>query len=164
MGRKVVYNACYGGFGLSALAEKKLFERKNPGKTAHVYQEVNSDICDETKDEIYVRVDPEKLSDREYDIYVVCHDFGDSFVILMKEKETNSGNYRLFNDSFIWAYSEGIERHDPDLVAIVEELGEKANGMCANLKILDIGNEKYHIDEYDGYESVITNLGDDYWH
>ena len=163
MGRKVVYNACYGGFGLSPLAEKMLYERKNPGKTAYVYQEIYTDLGRETEDELYVKVDPEKVdSGSSLNLYIISHDFGDNFVIVKKEKDENTGNYRLFNDNFIW--NSGIERHDPDLVAIVEELGERANGSCASLKVVDIGDERYHIDEYDGYESVITSLGDDYWH
>ena len=50
-----------------------------------------------------------------------------------------------------------IERHDPILVRVVEELGsEKASGMCSELAIADIGDSLYRIEEYDGYETVIT--------
>lgn len=49
-----------------------------------------------------------------------------------------------------------IPRHDPILVCVVEELGEeKASGIYANLKIVDIGDTKeYSIHEYDGKESL----------
>ena len=47
-------------------------------------------------------------------------------------------------------------RHDPDLVAVVEALGDKANGECAHLAIITIGSNMYRIETYDGYEDVIT--------
>ena len=50
-----------------------------------------------------------------------------------------------------------LKRHDPFLVEVVEELGEKANGSCAKLKIEQIPKEYenfYEITEYDGAESV----------
>ena len=54
---------------------------------------------------------------------------------------------------------EGIERHDPVLVAVVEQLGEHASGSCARLLIAEIESEVYKIDEYDGSESVVTPSG-----
>lgn len=58
---------------------------------------------------------------------------------------------------------DNLSRHDKDLVAVVEEMGEKANGFCSKLKIeaLDKGT-LYRIDEYDGYESVVCQY-DDVW-
>lgn len=50
-----------------------------------------------------------------------------------------------------------FDRHDPDLVAVVEELGvEAASGELACLDIAEIEGDRYIIDEYDGNESVIT--------
>ena len=48
------------------------------------------------------------------------------------------------------------KRHHKDLVAVVETLGEEANGYCANLAIEEISSKKYHIEEYDGVEEVVT--------
>lgn len=84
MGHKVVYNRCYGGYGLSKAAL-----------------------------ELYV-----KLGGKGY------------------------GNFR-------------IARHDPLLVAVVEQLGEKANGDWAKLAIYEIKGKLYRIKEYDGCEEVI---------
>jgi len=49
------------------------------------------------------------------------------------------------------------DRADPILVQVVEELGEEADGDCANLLIreLDRGT-RYRIQEYDGSEWVET--------
>lgn len=51
----------------------------------------------------------------------------------------------------------GIDRHDRALVQVVEELGEKANGGCADLAIREVPDgSRYRIDEYDGLERVVT--------
>lgn len=49
-----------------------------------------------------------------------------------------------------------IERNDPDLVAVVENLGEaKSSGFCARLKVVDIPDDvEWQIEEYDGLEWV----------
>lgn len=48
-----------------------------------------------------------------------------------------------------------IERNDPLLVKVVEELGEKANGACAELEVIEIPDDvKWHIEEYDGREHI----------
>jgi hypothetical protein len=50
-----------------------------------------------------------------------------------------------------------LERIDPILIQVVEELGEEANGMCAKLVIEEIEKgTRYRIDEYDGMESIET--------
>lgn len=47
------------------------------------------------------------------------------------------------------------DRANLDLVHCVEELGEKANGWFANLKVVDVPDDiKWYIDNYDGSESV----------
>lgn len=53
-------------------------------------------------------------------------------------------------------------RNHPALIHVVETLGEAANGMCAELTIVDIPKgEHYEIAEYDGLESVrIIRLDD----
>jgi hypothetical protein len=58
-------------------------------------------------------------------------------------------------------YDDDIERTDPVLVQVVEELGDKANGDCAELRIAELSaGTLYRIDEYDGFEKVYTQ--DDY--
>jgi hypothetical protein len=48
-----------------------------------------------------------------------------------------------------------LERDDPLLVQVVEELKEKANGSCAYLNIVEIPDEvEFIIEEYDGSEHV----------
>lgn len=46
-------------------------------------------------------------------------------------------------------------RHDSTLVAVIEELGDEASGMCAKLRLEELSSGSlYRIDEYDGFETV----------
>lgn len=48
-----------------------------------------------------------------------------------------------------------IERDDPILVQVVERLGQAANGMCAELTVVEIpDNVEWYIEEYDGKEHI----------
>ena len=50
-----------------------------------------------------------------------------------------------------------FDRSDPVLVQVVEELGDEANGDCAELEIEEISSGTfYRIREYDGCESIET--------
>jgi len=56
-------------------------------------------------------------------------------------------------DKFGYEYEE--DRANPKLVKVVEELGDKADGSCAELKIVNIpDNIEWTIKEYDGVEWV----------
>jgi hypothetical protein len=101
---KVVYNACYGGFGLSIEAMDRMVELGYKG----------------------LELNPK---------------YGSG-------KKSISNYYKYYGDY-------NIPRHDPILVQVVEELGEKANGNCADLQIEEVYGS-YRIDEYDGNESVMT--------
>jgi hypothetical protein len=48
-----------------------------------------------------------------------------------------------------------IERNDPILVQVVEELGEQANDSLSELKIVEVPDYiSWYIHDYDGMESV----------
>lgn len=52
-------------------------------------------------------------------------------------------------------YYYGIERNDPCLVQVVEELGKESYGDYSDLKIVDIPDGiSWYIQEYDGLESI----------
>ncbi len=95
---KVVYNSCYGGFGLSKLALERLAQLGV--------------------------AEAQVALDREPSVM---------------------GSYYLDRD---------LPRHDPRLVQVVEELGEKACGPFADLQVATLSGNRYIIDEYDGNESV----------
>ena len=50
-----------------------------------------------------------------------------------------------------------VERNDPKLVQIVEELGEEASSGYAELRVVEIPDEAtdFDISEYDGFETVV---------
>ena len=58
---------------------------------------------------------------------------------------------RTGSEFFPWEHP----RHCPVLVSVVEELGEAANGECAELSVAELrwGN-RYIIEAYDGCENV----------
>lgn len=119
---KIVYSACYGGYGLSEEAILR-------------YTEL-----------VGIEVYPEK-EDSWYTMYYLTPPTGD------KQADYNRDTFEVG----------GIERHDPALVQVVEELGEKANSRFSKLVIYETDSRMYRIDEYDGYESVKTGYSDDTW-
>jgi hypothetical protein len=107
---KIVYNACFGGFGLSDEAVMRYAEIKG----------IN-----------LVQV-------KEKDSYSLWYVDG------IKDNE------HYFSDR-------DIERNDPALVQVVEELGDKASDRYAELRIYELEpGTRYRIDEYDGSERVMT--------
>jgi len=123
---KIVYNTCYGGFGLSDAAIIR-------------YAEIAG-----------ITLYPEKVS--SYTMW---------YKVSVDERKTINDEDLIW-DSIVLNESD-IERTDPILVQVVEELGEKANGEYAKLNIVDLEpGTRYRIDEYDGSESVAT-MDDYHW-
>ena len=133
---RVVINTCFGGFGLSRDAIRAYLERK--GKKAFFYVHPEKDHSMKR----FVRAparDDGRLS------FTLTRDLGESIVV-----------DSLPNEDDLWFYDRDVERHDPDLVAVVEELGpEKASGRFAQLKVVDVPDGiEYVIEEYDGREHI----------
>lgn len=62
------------------------------------------------------------------------------------------------NDTYISDYEYYDNRSDPDLIAVIEEMGESANGWAAEIAIVEIPDDvEWHIHEYDGLEHVAEN-------
>lgn len=62
------------------------------------------------------------------------------------------------DEHFLWYYDLAQDRTDADLIAIVEELGQRANTRTSELKIVEIPDDvQFHIHEYDGLEHVAEN-------
>jgi ABC-type transporter Mla MlaB component len=84
--------------------------------------------------------------------------YADRKGITLRKEERNSdsvlsSDYYLDNDE--WFNCREIKRSDSDLVAVVESLGEKANGFCATLKVVEIPEDvDWYVEEYDGNEWV----------
>lgn len=53
------------------------------------------------------------------------------------------------------SFCRDIPRNDPDLIAVVEEMGEAASSKLANLKVVEIPDDvEWQIEEYDGLEWI----------
>ena len=51
-----------------------------------------------------------------------------------------------------------IRRTDPDLIAVIEELKDEANGRSAKIRIAEIPDDvEWHIADYDGFETIAEN-------
>ena len=60
--------------------------------------------------------------------------------------ETIDGVYITIHD---------FERHDKDIVNVVEQLGKAASGSYSDLIVVEIEGNKYKIEEYDGVENIV---------
>jgi hypothetical protein len=62
------------------------------------------------------------------------------------------------DDHHLSEYDFFSDRSDPDLIAVIEELGKDSWGWASELAIVDIPDDvEWHIDEYDGLEHVAEN-------
>jgi hypothetical protein len=73
--------------------------------------------------------------------------------IAFTEKPGKYGGNDFYVNGEFWYERFDGNRTDPDLIAVVEQLGDKANGEFARLVIEDVReNTRYRIQEYDGNE------------
>ena len=137
--KKIVINACHGGFGLSdeaVIRYNELIGRK-------VWL-IKDDVFNYTT---YSLVPPEEritVGEKLFSAPVNWHE------MTMEEKQAYNEAYskQTFNDR-------NIARDDPILVQVVEEMGEKADSRYSSLSIVEIPDDvEWQIDEYDGNEWV----------
>lgn len=122
---KIVINTCYGGFSLSDKAFEKYLQLKGTK-----FYSAEGTLLGKS----YYTVPKEEYES----IYAEC---------------VEKGDYTDCNDLFLSMFD--IERNDPILIQVVEELGDEANGRCATLKIVEIPDGvQWEIEEYDGVEWI----------
>lgn len=134
---KVVYNRCFGGFGLSKEACQRYFDIKEQ----QVWIE---DVTEYPSFELFTvwLVPPNER---------VEHTTSKQFSSMSMD-ERSEYNRKVTEQS--WC-DRDVDRHDPVLVQVVEELGDKANGKYSELAVAKVSGP-YRIDEYDGRETVET--------
>jgi hypothetical protein len=131
---KVVINACFGGFSLSEAAYERLIELGVPVKK---YIEEQRD----PETHLFLK---EPANDGEV---IFDRDLSVSDDKLARGMRSLCGRY--------WDCWTRDNRTHPLVIRVVEELGEKANGRCAKLKVVEIPEGvDWQIDEYDGNETV----------
>lgn len=136
--RKLVINKCHGGFGLSEAAVRAYAVRK--GLT--LYPEPNSfDPTGTVMQPTWWIVPPEQRPPPQE---------GRWHEMSMEERKAS-------NDAHDKArlYDADIRRDDPDLVAVVEELGEASDTKFSALAVVEIpADVKWVVEEYDGLEWI----------
>lgn len=146
---KLVINKCYGGFSLSPLAVKRMAELR--GEECFFFKS-NYGLGPE-----YFPISVEEAQEDHYSwtAFKVSNptdffSFENFHQLPTEERIKMNENYSKVNLN-----CRPENRSDPLLVQTVEELGKKANGSCAELKIIEIPDGiEWEIDEYDGMESV----------
>jgi hypothetical protein len=144
---KVVINKCYGGFGLSRVAIKRIAELQ--GRACYFF---------ETNFETHKHVPARESSG--LDIFWSAYDIPNPDEALPSQAnwhELTPEQKKFSNEE--WS-KHTIDDMDDDrtnslLIQVVEELGTAANGGCSKLSVVEIPDgTEYEIDEYDGMESI----------
>lgn len=79
-----------------------------------------------------------------------------NLIYVKGDHEFNSHYYKNgLTDDENYFSSYDIERDDPILVQVVEEMGEEADGRFSELRIADVPDDVlWYLDDYDGIETV----------
>lgn len=134
---KVVINRCFGGFGLSALAEDELI-----GKCSHIELVEPIEYYGGPGSKYY-EVNKECLSpDRWRESY---------------ERDLRGEGLARFYDGKVISdnHRDEANRSCSALVGVVERLGAAASGKFAHLKVVEVPDGvEFEISEYDGIEHI----------
>jgi len=134
---KIVINSCFGGFDLSYKASLLYGELSG----FKLYAFTNEVVNGRHDFEHYVPYIPEG-SERTRLFPIVCY-----------AKEPLRENGLLVEHSYF--SNNDIARDDPNLVKVVEKLGEDASTGVSNLKVVEIPDgTEWEIEDYDGLETI----------
>lgn len=137
MSIRIVINSDFGGFSLSDAGIRRYLELSRPGQP---YWEEPSEF--QILGNTFWLVPPENRQK--------ALEPGEWASLSLSERQEH--NRRYSSENF---YDRDLDRTDPILVQVVDEMGTAANGRCASLKIVEIPDGvEWHIDEYDGAESI----------
>jgi hypothetical protein len=123
---KIVINNCHGGFGLSDEAIERYIELRGLA----LFKDFNSTW----KTSSYYTVPVAEFEEAH-------------------QQDKKIGDYTKSN-ALCWSQYD-IERNDPLLIQVVEEMGENVNTRFSELKVVNIPDDvEWQIEEYDGSEWV----------
>ena len=130
---RIAINRGFGGFDLSVLAVLRYAELS--GLKLYPCAQIGHDFRDPR---FRVMNDPAHYNDT-------------LFVSFYKEPPDKLGK---LDDSALWSDGD-IERTDPILIKVIEELGLEVNTSVSKIEIIEIPDDiEWGIDEYDGLETV----------
>ena len=136
--QRIVINTCHGGFGLSEAAVLRYLELCG----LPVWPEPTGKFSSLTGPTYWlVPPDGDRVGDGTPDNW---------YEMTLAERQAYNKKYseQVFHDR-------DVDRDDPYLVQVVEELGADANGRYAELKVVEIpADVDWIIEEYDGAEWV----------
>lgn len=140
---KVVVNKCFGGFGLSAKALVELI--KINSTCVKSIEPITYYGGDNIKNP---SLDWEERFNKDFERYIETED----------GYKHDSFGYPILKDNVFYMLEDWYEtslRTNADLIKVVESLGKEANGMYADLKVVEIPDGvDFKIDDYDGMESI----------
>lgn len=145
MTQRIVINTCFGGFSLSREAVKRLAELQ--GRPCYFFE------LDFKTGTYQSPPDVNGMMWTAFDIpnpnEVLINTSNWSSIPMEERKRANE----LYEAHRIDQKSD--DRSNPLLIKVVDELGERANGACAQLNIVEIPDGiEWEIDNYDGNESI----------
>ena len=133
--QRIVINRCHGGFGLSNEGILRYLELSS----IPVWSEMNGGLIPFKY--WLVPPDADRVNDPSAEEW-------SSMTMVERQAHNQKYSEQVF-------YDRDIPRDDPFLVKTVLELGEKANGRHADLKVVEVpGDVDWVIEEYDGNEWV----------
>jgi len=122
---------------LSPKAEKRYLELI--GKDCYFYKQTKYGYENNGVDE-YIQISVDEAS-KAFIAYTITKDLGEVI-------------YDIPNNNTYW-YAGDLERDDPILIRVVNEMGEEANSQHANLEVVEIPDDvDWEIQDYDGFETV----------
>lgn len=134
---KIIKNTCYGGYRLSAAAKVEVAKRK--GKELYFFNIHKEPITIEEASKALLALAYTVPNPYEYNI----------------DKRGADGTYEEANKIADSIKIDFDDRTDPDCVAVVEEMGEKASSRFSQLVVVEIPDGiEWEIDEYDGIETI----------
>lgn len=147
---KIVINVCFGGYSLSPKAVKRLAEIQ--GKECYFYEGGLSkkyDLIEGVPDARSMFCSAFTISN-EKELNSILKKSDEWHILTDKQKDDFNTEYDAISLSM-----NPDDRTDKQLIQVIEELGDEANGSCAKLKIVEIPDDiKWLISDYDGIEEV----------
>ena len=151
MSQKIVINSCFGGFSLSPKAIKRMAELQ--GRNCYFFK--SSSFGGEG----YSPITLEETESHD-SLFFSAFDIPNPNEVLKNEKTWHEMTFQERQDSNALYEKHSLDdreiaRNSPLLIQVVEELGEEANGRCADLSIVEIPDGvDWQIEEYDGNEHI----------